>query len=505
MRRRISFPDGARLAPAFAAIRAEEQVPESFPAAVLAEAEAAARSPRLPDSDLTDIPFVTLDPPGSMDLDQAFHLERRTGTGSASSAGPGAVGTGYRVRYAIADVAAFVSPGGALDTEAAARAVTIYCPDRRITLYPTVLSEGAASLLPDGPRPAVVWTIDIDADGLTAAIDVRRALVRSRARLDYPGVQAAIEAGTAEGPVALLREVGETLIAAERARGGMTLRVPSQEVHDTLDGGLELTFRRPLPAEEWNAQLSLLTGRAAASLMLGARTGVLRTMPAADPRDVARLRRIARGLGIDWPADLPYGALVTSLDADTPQRSAFLNEAGSLFRGAGYTAFAGSLPELTTHAAIAAPYAHCTAPLRRLADRSVSETCLAIAAGRPIPAATAAVLPLLPAVMSDGTRRAGRVERASIDLVEAAVLAPHVGERFEAVVVALDDDGDGGEVALRDLAVVARCAGPLPLGQRTQVVLEAADPTTRTLRFRLPADAPASAPVGSPALPEARS
>ena len=184
MRRRVPVIDGIRLAPDFAAIRAEEQVPEAFPAAVRAEAESAARAPRLPDADLTDVPFITLDPPGSMDLDQAMALERRAGLGAASGGGR-ATGAGYRVRYAIADVAAFVTPGGALDTEAIARGVTVYCPDRRVTLYPTILSEGAASLLPDGPRPAVVWTIDIGADGLTTAIDVRRAMVRSRTRLDY--------------------------------------------------------------------------------------------------------------------------------------------------------------------------------------------------------------------------------------------------------------------------------------------------------------------------------
>ena len=477
MRRRIARTDGTRLASSFVAIRAEEQVPEAFSPAVLAEAEQAARSPRLPQEDLTHIPLVTLDPPASMDLDQAFHLERLPAAGGA----PG----GFRVRYAIADVSAFVEPGSALDAEAGNRVVTIYCPDRRVTLYPPMLSEGAASLLPVGPRPAVVWTLDIDADGLTTAIDVRRAMVRSRAKLDYAGVQAAVDAGTAEGSVGLLSEVGETLIAAEHARGGMSMRVPSQEVVTEPDGRMALRFRRTLPAEDWNAQLSLLTGRAAASLMLQARTGILRTMPAAAARDVARLRRVAAGLDIGWPADVSYGALVTAMDADTPQRAAFLNEAGSLFRGAGYTAFNGSLPELTTHAAIAAPYAHCTAPLRRLVDRAVSETCLAIAAGRPIPAETQAALPLLPAAMADGTRRAGRVERASIDVVEAAVLAPHAGEWFDAVVVALDDDGDGGEIALPDLAVIARCAGPLPLGQRTQVVLDAADPAGRTLRFRL--------------------
>jgi exoribonuclease R len=218
-----------------------------------------------------------------------------------------------------------------------------------------------------------------------------------------------------------------------------------------------------------------------------ARVGIVRTLPPAEPRDVARLRRVAEGLGVDWPEDVSYGALVTSLREDTPQHAAFLNEAGTLFRGAGYAAFQGTLPQLTGHAAIAAPYAHCTAPLRRLVDRAVSETCLAIAAGQEPPTWVQAAMPLLPGVMADGARRAGRVERACIDLVEAAVLEPMVGERFDAVVVALDEDGDGGEIALPDLAVLARAAGPLPLGRRTRVVLEAADPATHTLRFRLAA------------------
>jgi len=74
------------------------------------------------------------------------------------------------------------------------------------------------------------------------------------------------------------------------------------------------------------------------------------------------------------------------------------------------------------------------------------------------------------------------------------VLEPLVGERFEAVVVSLDDDEEGGEIALPDLAVVARCSGRLPLGQRTQVVLQAADPATHTVRFGL-------APAGSGATP----
>ena len=86
-------------------------------------------------------------------------------------------GTGFRVHYAIADVASFVRPGGALDLETHRRGVTLYSPDLRTSLHPPVLSEGAASLLPDVVRPAVLWRIDLDSAGQQVEVDVERALV----------------------------------------------------------------------------------------------------------------------------------------------------------------------------------------------------------------------------------------------------------------------------------------------------------------------------------------
>src|SRR5215218_7530370 len=110
-----------RVAPADAvaegceAIRREAGVPEAFPDAAVREAEATAARP--PAGDRVDLPFVTIDPPGSRDLDQALHIERHAG--------------GHRVWYAIADVGAFVAPAGALDREAHSRGVTVYAPDRK--------------------------------------------------------------------------------------------------------------------------------------------------------------------------------------------------------------------------------------------------------------------------------------------------------------------------------------------------------------------------------------
>ena len=451
------------------ALRAELGVVEPLSDAALAEAAAAAVAPRLPALDRTDLPMLTIDPPGSRDLDQALHLER--------------TGDGFRVWYAIADVAAFVTPGGALDSELAARGVTLYAPDRRVPLHPPVLGEDAASLLPDVDRPALLWQLDLDTRGELVGTSVQRALVRSRQRLDYAGVQAALDAGSGGPVLELLREIGTLRQERARDRDAVDLPTPDQEVTVDAQGRPCLELRAQLPCEGWNAQVSLLTGIAAAGLMLGAGVGLLRTLPPAHPDDVAALRRSALALGIAWPEGTPYGDVVSALDAAVPTHAALLTLATRLLRGAGYTAFDGEPPEQPRHSAVAAAYAHCTAPLRRLADRHVGEVCLAASAGTPVPAWARQALPGLPEVMAAATRRANALERAVVDAAEAVVLAPRVGERFPAVVV--ETGRSGGVVQLHDPPVRARCEGSdLPLGRTITVELVRADPASREVRFR---------------------
>jgi len=486
----------AEVADALAALRAEVGLPAMFPAEAREEAErVAADGGHGGDAptrqDRRDVELVTIDPPGSMDLDQAVHV--------ASS------GRGYIVRYAIADVAAFVRPGGALDAEAHRRGTTVYGPDVRTPLHPTVLSEGAASLLPDEDRPAVLWTIGLDADGEITSSSVTRATVRSRARLTYGEAQAQLDAGVASDSLSLLADVGRLRQARERDRGGVSLEVPEQEIVPR-PGGFSLELRRTLPVQGWNAQISLLTGIAAAAMMREAGVGVLRTLPPADDRDVARLRRTAAALGIDWPDDVPYAQLVPTLGSRRPAHAAFLSEATTLFRGAGYLAFGVpgadggapvALPADARHAAIAAEYAHVTAPLRRLVDRYGTEVCLAHAAGKEPPAWVTDALPALPETMAAASRTAGSFERGCVDVVEAALLAGREGEAFDGVVVDVRDAGQGeggrgdggqerGEVMLRDPAVRARIDGAeLPLGERVRATLAEASVPERRVRFTL--------------------
>ncbi|MFN8112474.1 MAG: RNB domain-containing ribonuclease [Solirubrobacterales bacterium] len=436
-----------------AAILRETGVPESFPPELIAAAESA----RAEDGrERSELPFVTVDPPGSRDLDQALHIERQ--------------GEGFRVSYAIADVGALVTAGSPLDSEAHARGVTVYAPAAKAPLYPPALSEGGGSLLAGEWRPAVLWTLDLDGTGELAAIECVRAEVRSVAQHSYADIPADV--------AGLLAEVGSLRARLERERGGVSLRLPEQEVVEDGTGGWTIAYRVPLPAEDHNAQISLLTGMAAAQLMLDAGYGILRVQPPPDERALERFRLQARALGAEWGRDVPYGEFIRSLDPDEPKQAALLQEAAGIGRGAGYEPFAGAPPEHQTHFSIAASYAHATAPLRRLQDRWVSECCLAAAAGAEPPSWVREGLEALPEAMREGDRRANAVERGVVDLVEALILAGREGERFRGVVI------DEGTVQLADPAVRAPVDGECPApGTEVEVTLLAADPAARSVRF----------------------
>ena len=534
----------AEVARALDALRAQYEVPTAFPPEALAEAEAAATAwaqdgpARLLAAGARDaraLDLVTIDPPGSMDLDQAVLLERLPSptdhAGAPTGDAPGPVAA-YRVHYAIASLATFITPGGALDAELRRRGETIYAPDAATPLHPEVLSHGAASLLENVDRPACLWTIDLDARGEVLSARVERALVRSRARLTYDQVQAAIDEAGFLPPSApadlpgLLAEVGRLRLEREAARGGISMTTPEQVIEATgtgaagtagtretagsdcpdgpdgssAPGGYRLAYRVPVPAEQYNAQISLLTGMCAARIMVECGVGILRTLPPARPEDYARLRRVAAVLGIEWPATRPYPELVRGLDHAVPAHAAFMDQAMSLFRGSGYLAFgAGGVAvpaddeasdvEEAVHSAIAARYAHVTAPLRRLVDRYGEEICIAACAGRSAPEWVLQALPDLPGVMEQTGKRARAIGRGALTALEALVLRGHEGEVFDGVITS-ERDGRG-ELVLAEPAVVTEIRagrgvsdGGLPVGERVRVRLLTADPATG-IRFQL--------------------
>lgn len=458
----------------FGAIRSEFGLASEYPAEAVSEARDAVDAFAGTRADRTDLAFVTIDPPSALDLDQALLLERTA--------------TGFTLHYAIADVAAVIRPGSALDRESAARGQTFYLPDGTVPLHPTILSEDAASLLPGQSRPAALWTIELDESAVPQSFSVTRATVRSRERFDYAQVQAAAEAGTLHPSIAALPEFGRLRIEAGLDQGAISLRLPAQDVvRHGEHWRLELEPRTA--ADDWNEQVSLLTGMCAARIMLehaGAPIGLLRTMPPPPQSAIDSLRRTAAALGVEWPADVPVGRLLAGLDPNTPAALVLMSEATSLLRGAGYTLLS-ELDEpgadALTHSAIGAPYAHVTAPLRRLADRFVTEICLAHCAGTEVP--QWALDGLGPAAetlrRTDGI--ANKVDRACVDLTEATVLASRVGAEFSAVVLREANGTRPAEIFIADPPVLGRCEGRPPEGQRVPVRLIEADPEKRTILF----------------------
>jgi exoribonuclease R len=205
-------------------------------------------------------------------------------------------------------------------------------------------------------------------------------------------------------------------------------------------------------------------------------------VPAADPAVFPRLQRAARSLGISWPDGAHPGTVLAGLDISRPRHAAFADLAAELLRGAAYTAFSGPPPADPGHAGVGAPYAHVTAPLRRLVDRFATEICLAAARGETPPAWVTDALEGLPETMAAGDSRSKKLDRAIIDATEAMVLADSVGRVFPAAVI---ETGDSyGTVVLDEPPVRARCDGPhLPLGEIVQARCTVADPTTRIVRF----------------------
>jgi exoribonuclease R len=480
-RRLISTPQTAEGSPqsdefkaALEALPAELEIQADYPADALAEAEAAIAAHHAgqgaPEWDARDLAFVTIDPASSTDLDQAVLFER--------------AGTGYRVYYAIADVPSFVAIGGALDRTTRERGQTIYLPDRRLGLHPDSIAEDAGSLLPDKDRWAFVFTFELDERANVTRTELKRGVVRSRAKLSYAGVHDELASGSPSDFAVLLKEFGEKRIALEAERGGASLNLPEQEVSVDDEGHLQLVSRAPLDTENYNAQISLMTGMETARIFLEHNLGLIRTMPAPDESSLTEFRRRAQALGHPWPDGQNYGEFLRALDTSDPLQLALMHAAGSLFRGAGYLALPapdGTSDDDLVQSAIGAPYTHTTAPLRRLVDRFVLVTAEALSQGRDVPADILAALPLLPELMKASDQKAGKIERASIDLVEAAVLQPRIGETFTAQV--LTSDKGKATIQIAAPAVVARVTTHAAPGSTIRVTLTAVDIAKRTVTF----------------------
>ncbi len=395
-------------------LAAAHGVEPPHPPAALAEAAAAASNPDLDEPDLTNltsVPFVTVDPVESRDLDQALYLERD--------------GSETILRYALADAARVVRPSTALFAEALARGASFYLPGVGLPMLPPSLSEGALSLLPRGERRALVFEIRLDRAGTTLAVHVLRARIRSRAKLSYRRVQRFYDdpagSGWAERPwrasLELLAEVGR--LRLDDARRRHVVRPHRDELMlapDAADPGrLRATVRDRLQVESFNEQVSVLVNVEGARILVEAHgmervEPIFKVHPAPAPADLDRLAErlaaLASARGLDpgvwaWRRDaepladylerLPRRGRSARIGRAVDRQAVLVN------RPAVFSAEPGP------HAGLGAPaYARFTAPMREIVGVFTHKEALELLAGAG--PATAADFGLRDTVVAAGNR-----------------------------------------------------------------------------------------------------
>lgn len=234
----------------------DEGLVPTHPPEVMEEVDAWLREPGIDDSDLddaTELPMVTIDGPGTRDLDQALAIETTA--------------TGWVAHYAIADAAWYVRPGSALWDEALRRGASYYLPGMSVPMLPRALSEGLVSLGPRVDRRSMLFSMTIDRDGTCRSTSITRARVRSRAQLHFADA-AEIIAGRslpglddgALGSIRALRALGDARLRAEAERDVVRSRIEEVRVRVGDEAGLDFVVLAELrnDVELYNEQLSLL-------------------------------------------------------------------------------------------------------------------------------------------------------------------------------------------------------------------------------------------------------
>ena len=398
-------------------------IPTEFPAAALAEAEAALPVSPADRTDLRDIPLVTIDGSDARDFDDAVWAEPDLDPENRG---------GWHLIVAIADVAWYVRPGSALDREAERRGNSVYFPDRVVPMLPEALSNELCSLKPGVDRACLAVQLWIDSAGRKRRHRFERGIMRSAARLTYEEIQAARD-GSADcalppASIAALYGAYAGLAEARAARGALELDLSEDRV--VLDAE-----RRPaaiiravrLDSHRLIEEFMILANVAAAEELEGRRQACMyRVHDAPDPDKVEALRVFLEETGLPGLALAKGQAIKPELFNRVLRRAAGTGEAvlvnDLVLRCQAQAAYN---PNNIGHFGLALRrYAHFTSPIRRYADLLVHRALLR-EAGLDGLEATAAHI-------SATERRAADAERAAIERYRATLLAGSVGSLFAA-------------------------------------------------------------------------
>lgn len=489
-------------------------IPDDFPDAVMAEADAQEPAPPDGREDLRRVPLITIDPADARDRDDAVAATMDDDPGN-----PG----GMVLWVAIADVAHYVRPGSALDREARHRGNSTYFPDRVVPMLPDVLSSDLCSLHEAIDRPVVAVRMRLDAQGNKISHDFHRGMMHSRASLSYEQAQAAADGDPDDATAPLLDDVIRPLFAAygllkaaRARRQPLDLDLPERRIELTPDGRVKsVAFRERQDAHRLIEEFMVLANVAAAEELTRLRRPLLfRVHEEPSPEKLNALRDVAEASGF---------ALAKGQVLQTSQLNRLLAQAeGTDFDELINVSTLRSMtqayyhPENLGHFGLALKsYAHFTSPIRRYSDLIVHRALITghgWGGGRDgksdgLSAQDIEMLADTAQHVSDTERRSMAAERDTTDRYLAAYLADRVGSEFAGRIsgvqrfgafVRLDESGADGLLPIREIGreyfhydrdaqtLVGSDTGlTIGIGQRVTVRLTEAIPTTGGLTLEL--------------------
>jgi ribonuclease R len=495
-------------------------IPTGFTEAAEAEAEAAQPPTLTGREDLRAVPLLTIDPPDARDHDDAVYAEPDTDPKNEG---------GWIVWVAIADVAAYVRPGTALDVEAREKGNSVYFPDRVEPMLPERLSAGLCSLRQGENRACLAVRMVFGQDGRKRSHKFVRGLMRSAAKLSYEQAQRAIDGFPDDQTNPLLEPVLKPLWAAyatmqkgRRARSPLAIESQERKIVISPEGEVvSITPRASLEAHKLIEEMMVQANVCAAETLEAKKSPLIyRIHDTPSQEKVQSLAEFLQTLGIAWNKGEaprtdrfnklleetrggPHGPIVNEVVLRTQMQAIYSTE------NIGH--FGLNLDR----------YGHFTSPIRRYADLTVHRALVkALGLGNDgLTDRDTSQLKDTAEHITVTERRAMAAERDATDRYVAAFLSDRVGAEFSGRItgvtrfglfVRLDETGADGLVPVSTLGgeyfvhddhahalVGERTGARWPLGMTVQVKLREATPITGGLLFEMvsePAPADPNAP-----------
>jgi len=487
------------------------EIPYRFPAAVLKEAEEAGEVSLKGREDWRHVPLITIDPADAKDHDDAVYAEPDSDPKNAG---------GFIVYVAIADVAAYVRPGTALDREAYLRGNSVYFPDRVVPMLPERISNDLCSLKPGVNRPSLAVRMIIGPDGRKKSHSFHRVLFRSAAKLAYTEAQAAIDGqpNDTTGPIldTILRPLWAAyglMAKARDRRGPLDLDLPERKILLDDQGLVENVHVPPrLDAHRLIEEMMIAANVAAAETLEKHRTPLIYRVHDTPSREkLTALREFLQTL------DLPFGKAEAVRPVDFNRMLDKARAAGNIEQVSEMVLRSQAQAEYSAdnygHFGLNLDrYAHFTSPIRRYADLIVHRALItALGFGKDgLSEQEAEKLPPIAQHISSTERRAMLAERETVDRLLAQFLATKIGASFEGKIsgvtksglfVKLRDTGADGFIPASTIghdyyqyveeqqAMIGRTSGErFQLGDAVTVKLVEAAPVAGALRFELLSD-----------------